>query len=247
VLATLLVTMNVPTEPQERAAGRPAAAPAPTLTARQADTIASAIRDGIARGDYAPGQRLVEVELGDRYGASRAAVRDALRLLASDGLVDMQHHRAARVRVISHEQAIELAEVRIAIESLIAAKAAERVDRDGMQELRWIGSEMRKAVQAFDPLGYSHLNEDLHVAISRIAQHHTASAIHERIRLQMVRFQLHMSLKPGRPLSTLVDHERIIDAICDRDPEAAEAAMRAHLREVLDALRVWGAELTRPR
>jgi len=189
----------------------------------------------------------VEVELCDRYGASRAAIRDALRLLATDGLVDMQHHRAARVRIIGHEQAIELAEVRIAVESLIAAKAAERVDRAGTQDLRRIGSEMRQAVQAFDPLGYSHLNEELHVAISRIAQHHTASAIQERIRLQMVRFQLHMSLRPGRPLSTLVDHERIIDAICDHDPEAAEAAMRVHLREVLEALRSWGAEVTAPR
>ena len=63
----------------------------------------------------------------------------------------------------------------------------------------------------------------------------------------MVRFQLHMSLRPGRPLATLVDHERIIDAICERDPVAAEAAMRAHLREVLDALRAWGAEITVPR
>lgn len=214
------------------------------LTARQADTIAAGIRDAIARGDLAPGQRLVEAELCTRFGASRAAVRDALRLLASDGLVEMHHHRAARVRVISLHEAIELAEVRLAIESLIAAKAAERVDREGMRVLRTIGSEMRRAVQAFDPLGYSHLNEDLHVAIARIARHETATAIQDRIRLQMVRFQLHMSLRPGRPLTTLVDHERIIDAICDRDPAAAEAAMRAHLQEVLDSLHAWGTEVS---
>jgi DNA-binding GntR family transcriptional regulator len=227
---------------------RPVDAPeeVPSLTARQAHAIAAAIRDAIARGDYAPGQRLVEAELCARYGASRAGVRDALRLLATDGLVEMQHHRAARVRVIGYAQALELAEVRIAIESLIAAKAAERVDAEGMQDLRRIGVAMRQAVQAFDPLGYSHLNEELHVAIARIAQHHAASAIQERIRLQMVRFQLHMSLKPGRPLTTLVDHERIIDAICDRDPPSAEAAMRAHLQEVLDALRRWGRELVGP-
>jgi DNA-binding GntR family transcriptional regulator len=216
----------------------------PALTARQADTIAAGIRDAIARGDFAPGQRLVEAELCTRFGASRAAVRDALRILASDGLVEMHHHRAARVRVISLEQAIELAEVRLAIESLIAAKAAERVDREGMRELRRIGSEMRRAVQAFDPLGYSHLNEALHVAIARIARHSTATAIQDRIRLQMVRFQLHMSLRPGRPLDTLVDHERIIDAICDRDAAGAEAAMRAHLQEVLDSLRDWGSEIS---
>ena len=206
-----------------------------------ASMVADAIRAALVRGDYAPGQRLVEAELCATYDASRATVREALRQLASDGLVEIEPHKAARVRLVSLDEAIELAEVRMAVESLIAAKAAERISPEGTAELRRIGAEMRTAVTTFDPLGYSALNEELHVAIGRIAGHDTATAVLERLRLQLIRYQMRLSLLPGRPGATLADHEVIIDAITAGDAPAAEAAMRAHLAEVVDALRASGS------
>ena len=203
--------------------------------------VADAIRAALVRGDYAPGQRLVEAELCATYDASRATVREALRQLASDGLLEIEPHKAARVRLVSLDEAIELAEVRMAVESLIAAKAAERISPEGIAELRRIGAEMRTAVTTFDPLGYSALNEELHVAIGRIAGHDTATAVLERLRLQLIRYQMRLSLLPGRPGATLADHEVIIDAITVGDAPAAEAAMRAHLAEVVDALRASGS------
>jgi DNA-binding GntR family transcriptional regulator len=204
------------------------------------ETVAESIRDALVRGDYAPGQRLVEAELCAAFDASRATVREALRQLASDGLVEIEPHKAARVRLVSLEEAIELAEVRMAVESLIAARAADRITPEAAAELRRLGDEMRAAVSSFDPIGYSTLNEQLHVAIARIAAHETASAVVERLRLQLVRYQMRLSLLPGRPGATLVDHERIIDAIVAGNPVAAEGTMRAHLAEVVDALRASG-------
>jgi DNA-binding GntR family transcriptional regulator len=199
--------------------------------------VADAIRDALVRGEFAPGQRLVESDVGARYGVGRAVVREALRLLASDGLVTIEPRRAARVRLVSLPEAIEIAEVRVAVESMVAGRAAERVTPEQAEELRSIGSRMREAVQAFDPLGYSELNELLHVRISEIAGHEAAAAIIERLRLQLVRFNMRLSLQPGRPLATLIDHEKVIDAIARGDSEGAAAAMGEHLHEVVVSLR----------
>jgi DNA-binding FadR family transcriptional regulator len=125
----------------------------PRQPVTNASIVAAAIRAALVRGDYAPGQRLVEAELCSTYDASRATVREALRQLASDGLVELEPHKAARVRLVTLDEAIELAEVRLAVESLIAAKAAERITPEGAAELRRLGQEMRSAVTAFDPLG----------------------------------------------------------------------------------------------
>jgi DNA-binding GntR family transcriptional regulator len=221
-----------------------------TSSPRQPETnasiVAAAIRAALVRGDYAPGQRLVEAELCSTYDASRATVREALRQLASDGLVELEPHKAARVRLVTLDEAIELAEVRLAVESLIAAKAAERITPEGAAELRRLGQEMRSAVTAFDPLGYSALNEQLHVTIERIAGHGTATSVLERLRLQLVRYQMRLSLLPGRPGATLADHELIIDAIAAGDAVAAEMTMRAHLAEVVNALRVSAASTPVP-
>ena len=199
--------------------------------------VADAIRHALVRGDFAPGQRLVESEVGARYGVGRAVVREALRLLASDGLVAIEPHRAARVRLVSLSEAVEIAEVRVAVEGMVAGRAAERVTPEQAGELREIGRRMREAVQAFDPLGYSELNEQLHVRITEIADHEIAAAIIRRLRLQLVRFNMRLSLQPGRPLTTLIDHEKVVEAIAAGNSAAAETAMRAHLQEVVTSLR----------
>jgi DNA-binding GntR family transcriptional regulator len=210
------------------------------------DAVADAIRGALVRGDYAPGQRLVEADLCATYAVSRATVREALRELAADGLIELEPHKAARVRLVTLDEAIELAEVRMAVESLIARKAAERITPAGVAELRRLGTEMRDAAAAFDPLGYSELNERLHVVIARIARHDTASGVVERLRLQLVRYQMRLSLLPGRPGATLADHERIIAAIAAGDPDAAGSAMRDHLAEVAEALRASAGADDRP-
>ena len=85
---------------------------------------AAALRAALFDGDLAPGQRLVEGELAELYGVSRASVRAALIDLASDGLVERIPNRGARVRVVSTEEAVAITEARMALEALIARKAA---------------------------------------------------------------------------------------------------------------------------
>lgn len=200
-------------------------------------SVAERIRAAMLRGDFAPDQRLVEADLSDRFGASRGAVRSALQELATDGLVEMQRNKGARVRAITLAEAIEITEARMVLEGLVARKAAERCSADEIEELRAIGKAMREACSRAELLAYSDLNARLHRRIREISRHVTSANVIERLGAQVVRHQFRLSLQPGRPAVSLPQHERIIEAILARDPDAAEQAMRAHLASVARALK----------
>jgi DNA-binding GntR family transcriptional regulator len=202
----------------------------------QSAAVATSIRNAVYRGEYVAGQRLIEAELCAAHVVSRSVVRSALQELATEGLVEIQLHKGARVRQVSRDEAIEITEVRMVVEGLIAATAARRAGPDQVAELRGIGAAMRRAVAEQDALGYSELNADLHSLIREIAGHRTAATVIERLRGQLVRYQFHLALQPGRPARSLDQHEKIIEAIAAKDPEAAEKAMREHIGDVLAAL-----------
>jgi DNA-binding GntR family transcriptional regulator len=199
------------------------------------------LRAAILRGEYAPRQRLIEAELTEQYATSRFVLRNALTRLANEGLVELQPNRGARVREISIEEAIEITEIRRAVEGLAAARAAERITDAEIAELRDLGESMNAAVAAADMLRYSELNAQLHGRVRAIARHASAIRIIEQLNGQMVRHQFRLSLLPGRPSVSLPEHRAIIEAICARDPDGAERAMRAHLTSVLDALQTFAA------
>lgn len=207
--------------------------------------VVDAIRAAITNGEFVPNQRLVEADLSERFGASRASVRTAVVQLASEGIVERVQNRGARVRAISLAEAIEITEVRMALEGLCAAKAARRLTEDDRDQLRAMGAAMREAVARGDLLGYSELNKRLHALIRDLAGQDTVRAILERLRAQNVRHQFQLAMHPGRPSVSLPQHLEIIEALCAGDSETAEAAMRRHLRSVIDTLPE--IETARPR
>ena len=215
---------------QRKTAPRPPAASA-DIPAR--DALRKAILDGV----YLPGERLVEASLCERFGASRFVIRAALADLAAEGLVEVQRNKGAHVRKISFEEAIEITEVRMVLEGLVAARAAVLVTDEYASELDEITLLMRRAVTADEFRRYSELNQRLHRLIQTIARHHTADRLIETMRAQLVRHQYTLTLLPGRPAASLPQHERIVEAIRARDPKAAEAAMRDHIASVIEALR----------
>ncbi|GGL10254.1 GntR family transcriptional regulator [Mangrovihabitans endophyticus] len=195
------------------------------------------LRAAILRGEYAPRQRLIEADLVERYAASRFVLRNALNRLANEGLVELQPNRGARVREISIAEAIEITEIRRAVEGLVAGRAAERITDADIAALRALGAEMSAVVERADMPRYSELNAHLHASVREIAQHASATRIIEQLNGQMVRHQFRLALVPGRPSKSLPEHLAIIEAVCARDPEKAESAMRVHLTSVLNALR----------
>ena len=194
------------------------------------------LRDAILRGEIGPGARMVEADLVELLGVTRSGVRLAIDGLAAEGLVERIPNRGARVRTISTAEAIQITECRLALEGLVAAKAAERADDEEIALLRAHGERMRQAVDAGEHLRYSALIEELHALVRQIARQPAAAELIERLGAQVVRHQFQLSLRPGRPQISLRELTAVIDAIAARFPEAAEAAARAHLRSVITAL-----------
>lgn len=198
--------------------------------------VRTRLRDAILRGSYAPRQRLIEADLAEEFGASRFTLRNALIQLAADGLVELQPNRGARVREISVAEAVEITEIRQAIESLVAARAAERISDEQVAFLRQLGDDMQAAVEQNELVRYSELNSTLHSTLRDVAQHETATRMIEQLNGQMVRHQFQLFLVPGRPHTSLPEHLAIIKAVCARDAEAARAAMSAHVASVMTTL-----------
>ncbi len=199
--------------------------------------VAEALRAAILAGEYAPKQRLVEADLCERFGTSRFILRSVLQELTAQGLVEFQRNRGARVRDVSLPEAIEITEVRILLEGMLAARAAERVTKPDIAMLRTLVKDMRTAVEKSQLLTYSELNARLHGAVRDIAAQETASRLLRQLRDQTVRHQFSLSMVPGRPAVSLPQHEAIIAAITARKPEEAERAMQAHLQSVMEAFR----------
>lgn len=199
------------------------------------------LRIAIYRGELAPGQRLVESELAQRYDTSRGAVREALALLQNEGLVTRQRNRSAWVRPITIEEAIEILEVRAVVEGLCAAKAATLATMEHRRELRELADEMTDAVKNGDVLNDSRVSDLVHAKIREIAGQHTAAGIINRLRHQGVRYQFHVSLLPGRLAQGLGEHLGIIDAVIAGDSAKAEQLTRDHFASVIVAVRQFDA------
>jgi DNA-binding GntR family transcriptional regulator len=209
-----------------------------TTTAPRTD-LTRVLREAIVSGEYAPNQRLIEADLSTSYGASRAAVRTALLELAAEGLVDRLPNRGSRVRAIPLAEAIEILEVRMSLEGLCAAKAAENITDAEIAEFTRLRSDILSAAQS-DLFEYSRLNQELDRRIREIAHHPTAVGILERLRAQGVRHQFRLAFYPGRAAVSAPEHAAIIDAITSRDAARAEAETRTHLGSVIDTLRTIG-------
>jgi DNA-binding GntR family transcriptional regulator len=202
-----------------------------------AGSVAADIRERIVSGTYAPGQRLVEADLTEEHGVSRGAVRTALIQLEQAGLVERVANRGARVRTIDVDESVRLMEVRMVVEGLCAAKAAENATPADIGELREIAAAMTAAVRAGEAIAYSDLNARLHEAIRRIADQHVATEVLLGLQARNVRHHVRLALRPGRSQVSLPEHLALIDEICANDPAAAERAARRHVASVIEALR----------
>ena len=209
--------------------------------------ITAHLREAITRGQLMPNERLIEADLAKSFGVNRANIRMALAMLDQEGLVVREPNRGAHVRSLSDAEAIEIAETRLAIEGIVARRAAERATSADRKALRAIEKEMRRAVTQADYAAFSQSNAALHREIQRIAGNKTANRILQTLKSHLVRLQYRVILLPGRPATSLAEHRVIVDAICAGDGDADEAAMRNHLfnfrnllQQAIDAARHGG-------
>jgi DNA-binding GntR family transcriptional regulator len=204
-------------------------------------SVTDRLRDDILEGAFPPGERLIELQLTERYGVGRAAIRATLVELEVEGLVQREANRGATVRRISVAEAVEISEARGVLEGLVARLAAERATQAERAELSGLIDEMTEAVAQDDRLRYSKLNRTLHATLRRIARHRVADDLVANLRNRAAHHQFRLALVPGRAPESLAQHRAIVAAVTAGDAPAAERAMRDHLASVVDVLRQWEA------
>ncbi|MFQ5558696.1 MAG: GntR family transcriptional regulator [Acidimicrobiales bacterium] len=209
------------------------------MPAKRTASVTDRLRDDILSGLFPPGDRLVETQLGARYGVGRAAVRSALLELDREGLVDRRAHRGAAVRRISIEEAIEIAEARSVLEGLVARRAADVANSEERTELESIVAEMTAAVTSGERRRYSELNRRLHRRLREMSRHSVAQDLVANLEDRGAHHQFHLALMPGRSTDSLREHAAIVSAVVAGDAAGAERAMHRHLASVAAVLKEW--------
>ncbi|GLZ54413.1 GntR family transcriptional regulator [Actinomycetospora sp. NBRC 106378] len=192
------------------------------------EEAARRLRSDIVGGALAPGERLVEARLSQRYGVSRVPVREALRVLASEGLVVVEAYRGARVASLSADEAEDLFEVRETVERTSARRAAQRAGQDALIELEVIVAHGRAALadERLDVL--PELNDRFHLAVARASGNPALVALQQQLS-GTVRW-LYASDVRVRAAESWAEHAGIVDAVRSRDAERAATLTGDHVR-----------------
>lgn len=200
-----------------------------------AEGVADRLRRAVLAHRIAPGTKLTEDEVGTALGASRAIVREALRALAHEGLVEIQRNRGAFVARPDRREAVEIFEARSLLEPRTARSAAERATFTDVSDLRRHLVEENVSMTAGDSGRAVYLSGQFHVQIARIANQATIARFVESL---ILRSSLIVALYWQRP-SAMCEchaHEALVDAIASSDEDRAEEIMRGHLVDLLSGL-----------
>jgi GntR family transcriptional regulator, rspAB operon transcriptional repressor len=193
------------------------------------------LREAIVRVKIEPGQALSEAEIAKVYSVSRQPVREAFIKLAGAGLVEVRPQRGTYVSRIAVADVLNGRFLREAIEVAVVREAAINASPAAVRTLRSNLAQQRR-IQAGDHAGFLALDYAFHEDLARAIDREQIQEWTEVLRTQMDRVR-YLSLGAATPIARLVEqHTRIADCIADHDPEAAAAAMREHLREVLQSL-----------
>jgi len=206
----------------------------PTCSRLQATYLR--LKRDIVAGVYTPRQRLVETELAQALGVSRATLRAALIRLHHEGFIELQPNRGAQVRAFSVEEAVRILQVREVLEGLAAALAAEQATPAQLAELRELVTAMQHTLAAGDLLGQLPLAGRFHDVIIAAAAHECIVQCISLLHAPLVRHQFRLILVPGRREASLVEHQEILRAIERRDAAGAEQAMRQHMAQLRRSL-----------
>ncbi|MDP9397613.1 MAG: GntR family transcriptional regulator [Actinomycetota bacterium] len=219
------------------AAGQAGARPADAARAT-AWEIYERLRQDIIHGVLAQGTPLQEVRLAQRYGVSRTPVREALRRLEHDNLVE-RGRQGLQVKTWSTEEVLQVYEARILLEGAAARHAASMSDQGDLATLHGLLTEDLAEPDA-PPARHAELNVLFHETIWRAARNHVLLDLLLRLGWHVVRYPTTTLAHPGRWEQAVAEHQRILTAIDRADPDAAEQAAAEHMTNAREVrLRMW--------
>jgi len=198
--------------------------------------VADHLRQEIYDRRLPPGRRLDESELATRLGVSRTPVREALRQLAAQGLVEIRSRRGCFVAELTLEDQREIFPIMARLEGWVAHEVAKKATAEDLERLRDLHGRLEKLAAAEDVDRYWEANYVFHVALQELAGNRWLQNILGELRRKL-NLARHRSLKlPGRIRRSIAEHRLLMKAISGRRPAEAEAAMRDHLLSQLEAL-----------
>jgi DNA-binding GntR family transcriptional regulator len=194
------------------------------------------LRQMLIEGRIAPGDKLNERELSEGLALSRTPLREAIRTLAAEGLVDLIPNRGAFAVQLTETDVANTFEVMAGLEGMSGELAATRITDDELSEITAMHYEMLAAFTRRDLSGYYRLNAKIHEAINAAAKNPVLTHTYARVnaRLQALRFRSNQD--DAKWKRAVKEHEQMIDALATRDAVGLREALRQHLFHKRDAV-----------
>jgi DNA-binding GntR family transcriptional regulator len=208
-------------------------------TRTRTERLAGEIADAIVAGEWAPGERLDEQAMAERYGVSRTPVREALRQLGASGLIELRPRRGAVVALVTPEELDELFVAMAEIEATCARLAALGMSPVDRRRLESLHDAMGKPATADDAAAYAEANTAFHGAIYAGARNAVLADVALGLRRRLLPYRRAQFRAPGRLTLSHGEHATIVDAIRNGDAARAHAAMLHHVglvERAVDAL-----------
>jgi DNA-binding GntR family transcriptional regulator len=202
--------------------------PAPVALAER---VADRLRDLVVRGVLGPGEHIVERRLCAELDVSRTPMREALKLLRADGLVEISRHRGARVTRYSAEDALALFEVIGALEGVAAERVAHVMDDVTLAGFEALHAAVREHFEAGRLDAYFAANTAMHDAIVAQCGNALLAESRQRLMLRARRGRYMAIMDAARWREAMDEHETLMTALRDRDAPAAGAVWRRHLEK----------------
>ena len=193
------------------------------------EEVVARLRAAIVDGDLEPGSRVNERQLCERFGVSRTPLREALKVMASEGLVVLLPNRGARVAKLSPRDIEDTFAVMACLEALSGELACQRVGADTLAEIRALHYEMLAHHARRDLAAYYRLNERIHQMILCASENPVLIATHAGLALRIRRARYNADMPHAWWDQAVREHEQILDALTRRDGAALAALLRRHL------------------
>jgi DNA-binding GntR family transcriptional regulator len=208
--------------------------------------VLARLRDYIVEGQLAEGDRVPERQLCEMLGVSRTPLREALKVLAAEGLIDLLPNRGARVRQLSEKDLRELFDVLAGLEALAGRLACETITDEAVLEIERLHHEMYSCYLRRDMHGYFRRNQDIHGKIVEASRNSALTTAHASfaVRVRRVRYSANLARRRERWGEAMREHEAILDALRRRAGSELSDILFTHLRSTAEAFieRVKNAE-----
>ncbi len=197
------------------------------------EEVAELLRQRIFQRELEPGSWIDELKLAEEYGISRTPLREALKVLAAEGLVTMKVRRGAYVTEVSEKDLADVYHLLSLLESDAAGVVAERATDAELAELQTLHDALEAAVHERDR--FFALNEQFHMRVLELARNRWREQMVADLRKVMKLNRHNSLLKTGRIEESLAEHRAIVQALAERNATLAVQRMREHFQSGLEA------------